>query len=914
LPLQTIPVKNLHTILTYIIRKFFPIFKSILMLYLIVLIGLIVLILIAFLIQKNNKKQAELIAEKHAKNSELIRSKLLPLLRGIHISVQEFDAFLIFNEQKSVYFNQLKLNNWQLKNELIYQQIKPLNYKVAQLNTNELVLIQQFFNYFEEGENVRKTYNEQFIQHSLTLYSAFFDDIEGRKLDTQQRIAVVTDEDNNLIIAGAGSGKTTTIAGKVAYLIHRYDIKSEEILLISFTKKAADDMQNRIAKKMGIQLDAFTFHKLGKEIIAQGSGVQPSVFNSDKTQIIIENIISELIKNDNFKEKIIAFFIDYLKIEPDDNFKHRGQYIQYLKDQNIQSLKKKEIAFKSGKKTYLREICKSFEEVKIANFLLINGIKYNYEMPYKEDTRNRKYGQYRPDFYLPDYDIYIEHWGIDANGNVPQWFAGDKGYHFANNTYKEGMEWKRKLHKSQETTLIETHSFEHKKGTLLKNLKANLIENNVAFKPLNEEQILALIKNDAPEDYKEFIELTMTFLSLFKANNYTIDTIYEKIKAEKNAKTETRNTQFVFIFEEIWRQYTQYLINHKEIDFNDMINQATFLLQNNKIKKAYKYILIDEFQDISIGRFSLIKALLNQNKSAKLFAVGDDWQSIYRFAGSDIAMFTNFQNYFGTTAINRIETTYRFNSNIIELSSDFVLKNPHQVKKSLKSFREQTEKSYEILYSEDHKMEASILLNALKLIVEQKELNQIKSQKNESDVLILGRYNSDINTIERDTENFKIERTQDGTCRVICSAFPTLKMQFLTVHKSKGLEANYVVIWNCLAGRNGFPSERADDPLLNLLLTQADQFPNGEERRLFYVALTRCRERVYITTNLIAPSKFVDELEAIEGNIIQEKCPSCKTGNLTRRPVMSKQGKPLFKVECTHAKYGCEHSIWEERI
>jgi DNA helicase IV len=884
------------------------------MLYFTLLIGLIVLILSAFLIQKNNKKQAEFVAENNAKNSELIRAKLLPLWSDLAFSVQEFKSFLIFNEQKSVYFNQIKLDNWQLKNDAIYQEIKPLNYKIADLKNNELALIQAFFNYFEEGENVRNAYNQQFIQHSLNLYAAFFDDIEGRKLDTQQRIAVVTDEDSNLVIAGAGSGKTTTIAGKVAYLTHRYGIKPEEILLVSFTKKAAEEMQNRIAQKMGIQLDAFTFHKLGKEIIAQSKGVQPSVFNGDNTRLIIENIIAELIKNDDFKEKIIAFFIDYLKIEPDDNFKHKGQYIQFLKDQNIQTLKKKENEYKQGKRTYLRETCKSFEEVKIANFLLLNGIKYHYEMPYKHDTRDRKHGQYLPDFYLPDYDIYIEHWGIDANGNVPQWFAGDKGYHFANNTYKEGMEWKRKLHKTHGTTLVETHSFDHKKGVLFNRLKADLLELGVEFNPLNEAQILELIKNDAPEDYKDFVDLLTRFLSLFKANNCTIDTVFEKIKTIKNPKLEVRNVRFMVIFKEILRQYTQYLINQKEIDFNDMINQATFLLEKNRVKKAYKYILIDEFQDISIGRFNLIKALLVQNKGAKIFAVGDDWQSIYRFAGSDIAMFTDFQNYFGTTAINRIETTYRFNTNIIELSSNFVLKNPHQVKKSLKSFSGQAEKSYEILYSEDNKMESSVLLNALKLIVEEMALNQIKSQKNESDVLILGRYNTDITVLEKDTENFKIERTQDGTCRVICAAFPTLKMQFLTVHKSKGLEANYVVVWNCSAGRNGFPSERADDPLLNLLLTQADQFPNGEERRLFYVALTRCRERVYVTTNVAATSKFVDELEAMDDNNVQEKCPSCKTGNLTRRPVTSKQGKPLIKIECSHIKYGCDHSIWEERV
>ncbi len=209
------------------------------MLYLIILMGVISLILIAFLIQKNKKNNVELTTGER----DILRSKLLILLRGIHDSTKEIaDDFLIFNQQNSVYFNQLKLKNWQLKNQHFYTEIKSLNYKLAELNQSELALIQQFLSYFDDGENVRNQYNQQFIQHSLSLYSTFFDDIEGRKLDVQQRIAVVTDEDNNLIIAGAGSGKTTTIAGKVAYLIHRYGIKASDILLISFTKKAADEM------------------------------------------------------------------------------------------------------------------------------------------------------------------------------------------------------------------------------------------------------------------------------------------------------------------------------------------------------------------------------------------------------------------------------------------------------------------------------------------------------------------------------------------------------------------------------------------------------------------------------------------------------------------------------------------------
>ena len=215
------------------------------------------------------------------------------------------------------------------------------------------------------------------------------------------------------------------------------------------------------------------------------------------------------------------------------------------------------------------------------------------------------------------------------------------------------------------------------------------------------------------------------------------------------------------------------------------------------------------------------------------------------------------------------------------------------------------------MYAEDGKIETDVLINTLKKVAEQKSIEPIFTKKNEADVLILGRYNSDVNIIEKDKANFNVERTQDGICRVISTEFPTLKMQFMTVHKAKGLEADYVIVLNCSAGKNGFPSERTDDSLLHLLLTQADQFPNGEERRLFYVALTRCRKRVYLTTNMAAPSKFIDELEEAEGNVPKDKCPVCKTGNLTRKSGLSKQGNPYVRVTCLNANYGCAYVGWD---
>ena len=536
---------------------------------------------------------------------------------------------------------------------------------------------------------------------------------------------------------------------------------------------------------------------------------------------------------------------------------------------------------------------KSAEEVAIANFLFLNNVDYQYEEPYQYSTANRVFRQYKPDFYLPEYDIYIEHFAlIDRNRNVPKWFATEgESYIEAKRRYNEGITWKRSIHKEYETTLIETYSYEKKESILLENFKKQLENKGVKLTPKTPHEMWRVINEAEEEEIITFIELIQTFLALFKSNNYTINDLVSQDHQNEDLIERRRNEAFLEIFYPVYEKYDATLKRRNEIDFGDMINKAAEYVRLKKYDKSYKYIIVDEFQDISIGRYELIKTIKDNNPTCKLFCVGDDWQSIYRFTGSDISLFTQFEKYVGYTERSYVETTYRFGSDLIELSGKFILKNPNQLPKKLRSVQATRKTPYEIIYYKNsYNSDEEFKKPEDYMIALREALNRIarKLKKGKkSTILILGRYNFDIRVIENDGKNLTVRyNRKTGTNKITYRRYKELDIAFLSVHKSKGLEADYVIIINCHSGKYGFPCQVSDDPILNLVLTFADQYENGEERRLFYVAMTRAKRGIYFLVDTDYKSKFIAE---IEGNEVEEegkmreKCPACITGDLIER-------------------------------
>ena len=445
-------------------------------------------------------------------------------------------------------------------------------------------------------------------------YGYLLDDINGFPLDKHQRKVVFCDKQNIIVIAGAGSGKSTTIIGKIKYLLYALNYKQEEILCISFTNESVKSLKNSLEKNNIFNIDVMTFHKLSLSILKN----QFKIIESNYLSYIVNELMNDY--DDNMKKLIITV-------------------INLYKAQNL------------------------------------------------------------------DYKIF----------------------------YK------------------------------------------------------------IPKKYKDITILVLKILIEYENEKKAIEAI----------------------------------------DFDDMINFATKDVKLN----PYKYIIIDEYQDSSLIRVNLIIKLIRLN-NAKLLVVGDDWQSIYRFSGCDINIFLNFRKYFKKIKTLKIINTYRNSQELINVASNFVMKNPYQIRKKLVSFKN-NKKPIKIFYYKNNKAEALIKL-----------INKINSNK---EILILGRNNFDIKQYLND----KLILDKD---KIILKDNPEYKIKYLTIHKSKGLESDEVIIINLSDELYGFPSQIKEAKILRYFQTSKASFKNDEERRLFYVALTRTKNNTYLLVNKKNPSIFVTEL------------------------------------------------------
>ena len=725
--------------------------------------------------------------------------------------------------------------------------------------------------------------NVGFVAREIQRFKNFFDTIESKPLTLAQRRACVTNEDNNLVLAGAGTGKTSVMIGRAGYLLASRESRPDELLMLAFAKKAMQEMQERQDKRLSTLLKGETptiktFHSLGLEIIGKAESKRPSVspFAEDEQlyMLFIDRLLIEQLKNALFKNKVVKFFTSYLyPYRNPFDFDNMGEYNDYVRSHELRTLQ--------------GETVKSFEECEIANFLLQHSVIYQYEANYAINTVTADYRQYKPDFYLPDYDIYIEHFALDKQGQPPS--------HFDQVQYLEGIHWKRELHQKHNTTLIETYSFLKLEKRLLTFLADALNSAGVELRKRPDDELLGELKVKGV--ISEFSGLLGRFLKLFKQSSVGWLALSEKARNHRDME---RMTFLLEIFKPIFDAYQHHLAERNEIDFADMIGRAIDHIVAGRYRSPYTHILVDEFQDISAARARLIMALLRQRPESVLFAVGDDWQSIYRFTGSDIGLTKHFAKAFGVTATTALDTSFRFNNMIGDVAASFVLKNPDQVTKSIEAIRKIYEPTISLIRTQGMNKGLNLALDAIK------ERTREMDRQNIS-VLILARYHY----VLKDWNTPYVKKS-------FKESLPNCDIEMMTIHAAKGKEADYVITLGLEKGKYGFPSKKESDVLLEFVLPDKEPFLFAEERRLFYVALTRARHRVYLVYNPLMASKFIKELKngeyaicldefdesLIDPHLEDVPCPVCKDGSLV--PKTNHKNGSVF-IACNNFPY-CKYT------
>lgn len=750
-------------------------------------------------------------------------------------------------------------------------------------------------------ESLVDEHNESFIRRAMTEEKYYLDNIlcavdPQIKLDEDQRRVILTDEDYCLVIAGAGAGKTTTVAAKVKYLVEKKGVEPSQILVVSFTNKAVQELRDKLNKDLAINCPIATFHSTGNAILRKQSPEKLNIVDPSKLYFVLQDYFkSSILKNESLVNNLILFFASYFDApyEGEDlnvffnkiaksNFSTMRSDLNEFKQQIIDVRTKKSVTIQS-------EVLRSNQEVEIANFLYLNNIDYEYEPLYKYNILFSK-KPYTPDFIIWQGDkvAYIEHFGISQDGKNDR-FSDDQL-----EAYKKAINDKINLHRQHGTKLIYTFSQYSDGRSILEHLQEELENNGFELHPRSNKEVMEkLVSTEENRYIRKLVNLICRFITNFKTNGFTANDFSRMYYSTQNVRTRL----FLDICNDCYLEYERYLKENNAVDFEDMINESARVLREVKEMKKkldFKYIIVDEYQDISRQRFDLVTAL-SEVTDAKIIAVGDDWQSIYAFSGSDITLFTKFEEKMGYAKLLKIVKTYRNSQEVIDIAGNFIQKNEAQIKKELKSPKNIADPVIIYTYdgspkklNADNKSGANYAIaHAVEVALEQiMQFNKQEGMTEDSSILLLGRFGFDGDKLEK---SGLFEYINRGS-KLKSVKYPKLNITFMTAHASKGLGYDNVIVVN---GRNetyGFPSKIEDDPVLAFVIKGDRSIDYAEERRLFYVAMTRTKNRVYFIAPEQNPSEFLLEIKrdyknvvlrgnwnekSPKNNIAKKTCPVC---------------------------------------
>jgi len=693
---------------------------------------------------------------------------------------------------------------------------------------------------------VRKV-NARILKSEQEQLAEFFGSIENQPLTCEQIEAVVCFDNRVQVVAAAGSGKTSVMVARAAYAVKKGFTDPSNILLLAFNKSAAVELRERVNRRFraaGLdptKIKISTFHAFGLEVLGNASGKKPRLAawldGVDGDLHEVTRIVEELkVGNREFAYHWDFFRLLFASSGDNETDNEADAYDQRTRETGFRTL--------DGK------IVRSFGEKLIADCLYLHGVKFEYERPYKYDTATRDKSQYRPDFYYPQIDLWHEHTAIDSKGDVLP----------SLDNYEESLQWKRETHKLNKTELYEStyHDVVHGDGLdrLLNELQSRGV--HLRFDP-----------SKAPVDLsvrdEDLVRTIRTFMTHIKSSGLSREALEERLNTKWHRLRTKRSRRFIELYWPIHDAWERRLKSENLVDYDDMVILAAEALESRAYTHTYSLVLVDEFQDVSHARARMTRALVERTKSY-LLAVGDDWQSINRFAGADAGIMNHFTDWFGTSQNLQLTTTFRCPQSICDVTSLFVGKNPNQLAKSVRSAKQKYGTKVQIKHVDDSEIGLREYLKDLS-----KRVGMVRGNRRPT-VLVLGRY-----TFDR---------------RIMPSEPPdNLDVSFRTIHSAKGLEADFVVILRVVTGRYGFPSRIKDDPILALVAAESDNFRHAEERRVLYVAMTRARYQVTLLSESGKESEFIAELlsdglcetdsTTSDGN--PKVCAACKRGTLVKR-------------------------------
>lgn len=777
----------------------------------------------------------------------------------------------------------------------------------------------------------RHQHNKDFLARTRIDEGDYFCKVESQPLTPSQIDAALVFEDANLTVAAAGSGKSSCIVAKIGYALKTGLFSEDQVVALAFNRKAAEQLaartEKRLSKQLGrkVRVASKTFHSLGLAtmIQARGEDYRPNVLKEDEHEEgrLMAVVLSELAEKDPAFQRAIA---DWMLTAPFDEPQLIGGGSDLEEcERRYERACKAAIRFKNAPKpapnaydgsiptfdqsTYVR----SLQERSIVNWLLLRGVEFEYEKADWDGGRHfglkGKKGGGRP--YMPDFTyvgkikrkgqmvqcrVVHEHFGLDAKGNAPEWMGGAAYAKQAKSKREYFQLTARRNDVAKEPVFFfETRSSQFLDGSVFAVLERQLKEHGVVLKDSSEE-----VRKQALESFREFNDLESLlskFVLAFKDSGLSKEQVMTRARRSPSPHP-TR--MFLDVAFRLFDGYQRKLKEQGLIDYADMLREAVAALQTRQVLTPYRLVLVDEFQDISRLRADLVKALLDQAPSESIvFCVGDDWQTINRFAGSDVEVFKGAGDYFNReVATVHLGKTFRCPQGIANVAKELVMQNAGQIDKDVMAHDVTVRSTVRVV---EHGPAAADRREAL-----EDQLRWIATKGHDEDatsVYILRRTTND----KTAPDGLDTEYLEELAKRFA----PSLKIEEKSVHSSKGLEADYVILPGLDSGFAGFPDERAPQQMLELVLPPQSN-PLEGERRLFYVGLTRAIKTAIILTDARRPSEFVQSLvqrDNSDGAVEwvgwdgerRRPCPRCRKGSL-----VPGWGKGSTAVVCSRS-YPC---------
>ena len=719
-------------------------------------------------------------------------------------------------------------------------------------------------------------------------------------LDSEQTAAILNDNDTQ-VVARAGSGKTRVLTAKLIDLFVNYGVKENEVLAFCFNRDAADEIRKRLNSDCTVDDKTqheefnvvFTFHAYARQILNPESKilVDEKENNNARTRLV-KKIISHLRATDTkFEEKLRDYFIsDTLKIDR-KKFKSDEHYYRFIRGCRYRTL--------NG------ESVRSIPEKYIADFLFEHGIEYKYEFNFNlkntidwdnshlsAEEREEYDSVYDgksatvPDFYLPKFSVIWEHWGITGRENSEQQseFSKSVGSY---EKYQKSQTWKRnfwnkwrfKLNVKRYDSknfksvklLIETSTLDISSDTdrelAERKIKAFLERNGIKCERRPDKELIDLVWRKAQDNFTRLItQFIDKYQQRFIGRHKSFEALAKECASEKEIA-------FLELGYKVYKKYHEVLSGKFEgfedfseyrIDFNQCLFKATKLIEQGEYDEnilALKWILIDEYQDFSELFYALINAIRKRNPEIKVFCVGDDWQAINRFAGSDLKFFLEFASYFPKSKKFNIRTNYRCEKHIVTNAGKHMerfnipgaaqvgfLSNTGEVQEiPLESVFSKELEEYSWLFEEEKYWGNSNTSESdVKAYV--KICSDIVNANPGKSVMILNRTHSfcgeDITTLGAAIKDYRVCKIQEP------------KVVAKTVHSAKGEESDIVILTEVNQGT--FPMFHPDTYLFEVFGESAATTME-DETRLYYVALTRAKHSLYIIFKRNAPSCFIND-------------------------------------------------------